>query len=45
MWVRILIIKALTKNYVKKSKQWIQEYKIDGFRWDLTKGFTQNCTG
>jgi pullulanase/glycogen debranching enzyme len=23
-------------------KQWIQEYKIDGFRWDLTKGFTQN---
>ena len=25
-------------------KTWIQEYKIDGFRWDLTKGFTQNCT-
>jgi 1,4-alpha-glucan branching enzyme len=22
-------------------KQWIEEYKIDGFRWDLTKGFTQ----
>jgi 1,4-alpha-glucan branching enzyme len=20
-------------------KQWIEEYKIDGFRWDLTKGF------
>jgi pullulanase/glycogen debranching enzyme len=19
-------------------KQWIEEYKIDGFRWDLTKG-------
>ena len=36
---------ALTKNYVKRViKQWIQEYKIDGFRWDLTKGFTQNCT-
>ena len=35
----------LTKNYVKRVvKQWIQEYKIDGFRWDLTKGFTQNCT-
>jgi len=34
-----------TKNYVKRViKQWIQEYKIDGFRWDLTKGFTQNCT-
>ena len=26
-------------------KHWIEEYKIDGFRWDLTKGFTQNCTG
>jgi hypothetical protein len=24
-------------------KQWVEEYKIDGFRWDLTKGFTQNC--
>ena len=36
---------ALTKNYVKRVvKQWIEEYKIDGFRWDLTKGFTQNCT-
>jgi glycosidase len=35
-----------TKNYVKRViKQWIQEYKIDGFRWDLTKGFTQNATG
>lgn len=35
-----------TKTYVKRVvKQWIEEYKIDGFRWDLTKGFTQNCTG
>jgi Alpha amylase, catalytic domain/Secretion system C-terminal sorting domain len=33
-----------TKNYVKRVvKHWIEEYKIDGFRWDLTKGFTQNC--
>ena len=33
-----------TQNYVKRViKQWIDEYKIDGFRWDLTKGFTQNC--
>jgi pullulanase/glycogen debranching enzyme len=31
-----------TQNYVKRViKQWIEEYKIDGFRWDLTKGFTQ----
>lgn len=34
-----------TKNYVKRViKQWIEEYNIDGFRWDLTKGFTQNCS-
>ncbi len=35
-----------TKDYVKRTVQyWIDEYKIDGFRWDLTKGFTQNCSG
>lgn len=35
-----------TKDYVKRVvRHWIEEYKIDGFRWDLTKGFTQNCTG
>ncbi len=34
-----------TKYYVKRViKQWIQEFHIDGFRWDLTKGFTQNCS-
>ncbi|WP_366185536.1 alpha-amylase family glycosyl hydrolase [Flavobacterium ovatum] len=33
-----------TQYYVERViKQWVQEYKIDGFRWDLTKGFTQNC--
>lgn len=37
---------ALTKNYVKRViKHWIQDFKIDGFRWDLTKGFTQACSG
>jgi hypothetical protein len=36
---------TLTRSYVKQTiKHWITEYKIDGFRWDLTKGFTQNCT-
>ena len=36
---------ALTKYYTKRViKHWIEEYKIDGFRWDLTKGFTQSCT-
>ena len=33
-----------TKEYVKRVvKHWIEEFNIDGFRWDLTKGFTQNC--
>ena len=33
-----------TKTYTKRVVQhWIEEYKIDGIRWDLTKGFTQNC--
>jgi 1,4-alpha-glucan branching enzyme len=37
---------ARTKTYVKRTiKQWVQEFHIDGFRWDLTKGFTQNCAG
>ena len=35
---------TLTQNYTKRVvKHWITEFKIDGFRWDLTKGFTQNC--
>lgn len=37
--------KPETKYYVKRVlAQWINEYKIDGFRWDLTKGFTQACS-
>lgn len=35
-----------TQYYTKRMiEHWISEYKIDGFRWDLTKGFTQNCSG
>jgi hypothetical protein len=34
-----------TQNYTKRVvEHWIKEYKIDGFRWDLTKGFTQECS-
>lgn len=34
-----------TRDYVKRTSQyWINEFHVDGFRWDLTKGFTQNCT-
>ena len=34
-----------TQEYVRRViKHWIEEFNIDGFRWDLTKGFTQNCT-
>ncbi|RYZ40142.1 MAG: alpha-amylase, partial [Sphingobacteriales bacterium] len=36
---------AYTKAYTKRVvKHWIEEFHIDGFRWDLTKGFTQACT-
>jgi len=35
-----------TKDFVKKVlKFWIEEYKIDGFRFDLSKGFTQKNSG
>ena len=34
-----------TRYYTKRMiEHWIEEYRVDGFRWDLTKGFTQNCT-
>ena len=37
--------KPETKYYVNRVlEQWIKEYKVDGFRWDLTKGFTQACS-
>ena len=36
---------AYTKNYVKQTLQyWIEEFRVDGFRFDLSKGFTQNNT-
>lgn len=35
-----------TKEYVKNCvKYWIEEFKIDGFRFDLSKGFTQVNSG
>lgn len=34
-----------TQEYVKQTLQyWIDEYRVDGFRFDLSKGFTQNNT-
>jgi len=33
--------KAFSKNVMKF---WMQQYKIDGFRFDLSKGFTQNTS-
>lgn len=34
----------LTQYYVQRTiAHWIENFKIDGFRWDLTKGFTNNC--
>ena len=33
----------LVRDYVKRSLEYLlTEYKVDGFRFDLTKGFTQN---
>jgi 1,4-alpha-glucan branching enzyme len=36
-----------TKYHVARFiRYWLSEYKLDGFRWDLSKGFTQkNCGG
>ncbi len=35
----------MTNTYaIRTIQHWIQEYKIDGYRWDLTKGFTNQCT-
>lgn len=35
----------LTNTYAIRTIQyWINEFKIDGYRWDLTKGFTNQCT-
>jgi 1,4-alpha-glucan branching enzyme len=35
----------LTNTYAVRTIQyWINEFKIDGYRWDLTKGFTNQCS-
>ena len=35
-----------TKEYVKKvCRHWLEEYRVDGFRFDLSKGLTQNTNG
>jgi 1,4-alpha-glucan branching enzyme len=34
----------LTNTYsIRTIQYWINEFKIDGYRWDLTKGFTNDC--
>ncbi|MEY4541457.1 MAG: hypothetical protein RLZZ306_3214, partial [Bacteroidota bacterium] len=34
-----------TKSYVERANEfWLKEYKIDGYRFDLAKGFTQKQT-
>lgn len=34
-----------TKYHVARFiRHWLTEYRIDGFRWDLSKGFTNNFT-
>lgn len=35
-----------TKNYIDTiNYYWLNEYKVDGFRFDLSKGFTQKNSG
>ena len=35
-----------TRDYVKKTiRHWLRDYNVDGFRFDLSKGFTQNVNG
>ena len=34
-----------TKYFVSRYiRHWLTEYKLDGFRWDLSKGFTQHVS-
>ena len=34
----------LTQYYAERTiERWMNDFHIDGFRWDLTKGFTQEC--
>ncbi|MBD3288432.1 hypothetical protein GF337_06470, partial [candidate division KSB1 bacterium] len=36
----------LTQDFIDRVNAfWLEEYKIDGYRFDLSKGFTQNNTG
>ncbi|MDR3272555.1 MAG: T9SS type A sorting domain-containing protein [Flavobacteriaceae bacterium] len=36
---------ARTQYYVQRVlNHWIKDFKVDGIRWDLVKGFTQNCS-
>jgi 1,4-alpha-glucan branching enzyme len=35
----------VTKDLVDRAvTHWLTNFKVDGFRWDLSKGFTQNST-
>ena len=37
---------ALTQLWLDRANRWwLEEYHIDGFRFDLSKGFTQDCNG
>ena len=37
---------TFTQKFIDRvNRFWIEEYHIDGYRYDLSKGFTQNYTG
>jgi glycosidase len=36
----------LTRLYTERNiRYWLKEFNLDGFRWDLSKGFTQKFSG
>ena len=40
-----IIINHLTKEFCKRVlNYWVDVFHVDGFRFDLSKGFTQNYT-
>ena len=37
---------ALTQYWLDAANRWwLEEYRVDGFRYDLSKGFAQTCAG
>ena len=42
---RLILEGYLLEECSRVMEHWLKEYKVDGYRFDLSKGFTQNNTG